>query len=214
MPRLRQTPVTAGLIAVNVAVYIATSASYSLVLQGANVPYLVQQGQWYRLFTSMFIHFSIFHIGLNMISLLIVGRLIEPALGPWRYLALYLVAGLGGAVGSYLAATPNELSAGASGAIFGLFGAYFVLARRARANTSGIVTLIGVNLAYSFLVPGIDWHDHIGGLVIGAVVAAGYGLGRGRGRREELVVDVLTIVVVCVALGLLLLLPPAVINIG
>ncbi|MGA3221613.1 MAG: rhomboid family intramembrane serine protease, partial [Acidimicrobiales bacterium] len=139
---------------------------------------------------------------------------VEPVLGKWRYLALFLVSGLGGAVGSYLFANPFDEAVGASGAIFGLFGAYFVLARRASANTSGIVVLIVINLVFSFSVPGIAWQDHVGGLVTGLVVAAGLGLARHGRHRQEVIADVAVLAATCVALGLLLLLPPGVVNLG
>jgi len=203
-------------------VFIASSASSSLICNGGNIPLLVASGQpqrfvcngglivgsgqWYRLVTSMFFHFDIIHIGLNMVSLLIIGRLVEPALGKWRYLALYLLAGFGGSVASYLAASTIELSAGASGAIFGLFGAYFILARRAALDTSWIVSLIAINLIFSFAVSGIDWHDHIGGLVTGAAVALGYGLARR--QRQRVVLSVLTVFCISAVLVVLSLLPP------
>jgi len=215
-------PITMALIAINVVMFIASSSAPSLICNGGNIPIfvasgqpqravcsgalIVGSGQYYRLFTSMFFHFDIVHIGLNMLSLLILGRLVEPALGKWRYLALYLVAGFGGSVASYLAGSPGELSAGASGAIFGLFGAYFILARRAALDTSWIISLIAINLVFSFTVSGIDWHDHVGGLITGGVVALGYGLSRR--RRQQLVMSVLMIVCVSAVLVTLSLLPP------
>jgi len=201
-----------GLIGVCVVIYIL-SQNVDLVYRweqiGGNEYYL---GQWYRLFTSIFIHYTFFHILLNMISLLIIGRLVEPVLGKWRYLAVFLVAGFGGSAACYLFTSPIAQSAGASGAIFGLFGAYFVLARRARTDTSGIVVLIAINLFYSFVVPGISWQAHLGGLITGAVLAAALGLGR-RGRRQ-LLTDIVAVAGVPVALGLLLLLPPGAVNLG
>ena len=212
LPGLLQTPVTLGLIIICVILYIASTADPNLLNETAEWGILVQNGEQYRLFTAIFFHVDFLHITLNMISLLVIGRLVEPALGKARYLALFLVSGLGGSVAAYLFANPQTASVGASGAIFGLFGAYFVIARRAAANTSGILVLIGVNIAYSFIVPGISWQAHIGGLVTGVVVAAGYGLGRG--RRQELFMDVATVAVVCAVLGVLLLLPPGVVNAG
>ncbi len=209
LPGLLQTPVTLALIAICVVLYGASTIYPNLLNDTAEWGALVDSGQAYRLFTSIFFHVDFLHITLNMISLLIIGRLVEPALGKWRYLALFLVAGLGGSVAAYLLTTPTTPSVGASGAIFGLFGAYFVLARRAAANTSGILVLIGVNLAYSFAVPGISWQAHVGGLITGVVLAAGFGLGR-RHRRQEVAMDVLMVAVVCLVLGLLLLLPPGV----
>jgi membrane associated rhomboid family serine protease len=214
LPTLRETPVTMALIAVCVVLYIASSANPNLLNDAAEAGVLVQGGQWYRLFTAIFFHLDFLHIALNMVSLLVIGRLVEPVLGKWRYLALFLVTGLGGAVASYLFANPLQEAVGASGAIFGLFGAYFVLARRASANTSGIVVLIAVNLVFSFTVPGIAWQDHVGGLVTGLVVATGLGLARHGRHRQEVIADAAVLVATCTCLGLLLLLPPGVVNLG
>ena len=215
LPTLSQVPMTMGLIAICVALYIASTADYPNLLDDTAMQGLaVQNGQWYRVFTSIFFHLNILHIGLNMVSLLIIGRLVEPILGKWRHLALFLVSGLGGSLAVFLFTNPLEPTVGASGAIFGLFGAYFVLARRARADTSGIGVLIAINLFYSFVIPDISWQDHIGGLVTGIVLAAGFGLGR-RGRgRGELVTDIAAVAGVCVVLGLLFLLPPGAVNLG
>jgi len=150
-----------------------------------------------------------------MVALWVIGRVVEPVLGTWRYIALFLLSGLGGSVASYLLSSPASASVGASGAIFGLFGAYFVLARRAAADTTGVVVLIAVNLLFSFTVSGISWQGHIGGLFTGLVLAAGFGLGRGwRGRRLELAADAGVVALVSVALALLMLLPPGVANLG
>jgi membrane associated rhomboid family serine protease len=217
MPRLSQTPVTTALIVINLLLFLAASASDTLTAKSWVYPVLMQNGgQWYRLFSSFFVTNSLLDVGLNMWCLLIIGRLIEPALGKWRFLALYLLSGLGGSVAYYLLGNPLQPAAGASGAIFGLFGAYFVLARRSSANTSGILALIGINLVFSFVIPDIAWQAHIGGLVTGLAVAGGFALAR-LGRRDqhrERTMDVLTIVVVAGVLGLFLLLPPGVVNLG
>ena len=210
---MSQTPVTTALIIINVALFVATSASDSLTANTWLFPILMRNGdQWYRLFSSFFVTNSLFDVGLNMWCLLIIGRLIEPGLGKWRYLAVYLLSGLGGSVAYYLLGNPLQPAAGASGAIFGLFGAFFVLARRSSANTSGIVALIGINLVFSFVIPNVAWQAHIGGLITGLTVAIGFALFRG--RRQEVMVDVLTVAIVSGALALLLLLPPGAINVG
>ena len=130
----------------------------------------IADGEWYRLITPMFLHASVIHIVFNMLALLSFGSLVERLLGRWRFLALYFVAGISGNVASYLLG--SQYSVGASTALFGLFGAYFVLAKRMRADTSQVVGLIAVNLVITFAVPFIDWHGHIGGLIGGAAVAA------------------------------------------
>ncbi len=198
-------PVTLVLVAVNVVLFLAAAASPAFTSSTWEVPYLVRQGQWYRLFSSFFVTNDVLDIALNMFSLYIIGRLVEPALDKWRYLALYLLSGLGGSVATYLLANGSEASAGASGAIFGLIGAFFVLARRARLNTSGIVAIIVLNLVFDFTYSGINWLAHLGGLGVGLAVAFGYGLG-GRDQRQK--AALLTVVATCVVLGLLMLLPP------
>jgi membrane associated rhomboid family serine protease len=212
--RASQAPVTMAIIAGCVVVYLISVGSPNVQYQGQEVGVLVQSGQWYRLITSIFIHYSVLHIGLDMFSLFIVGRALEPVLGWWRYAGLFLVTGFGGAIGAYLLTSPFAAEAGSSGAIFGLFGAYFVLARRARLDTSGIVTLIVINLVYSFAVPDISWQAHVGGLVTGLVVAAGFGLARSRGRRQAIIWDIGIMVVVTIALGLFLLAAPGAVNLG
>ena len=214
LPRVRQAPVTLTIIAVCVVLYLASTSDPTLLDQAAEWGIGIQQGQWWRLFTSIFFHVDILHITLDMVALLVIGRLIEPVIGPWRYTALFLLSGLGGSVAAYLLSSPQSAAVGASGAIFGLFGAYFVLARRAAADTTGILVLIAINLAFSFSVAGIAWQAHIGGLVTGVVVAAGLGLGRGRRRQVEIAADVAVIALACLALGLLMTLPPGVANLN
>jgi membrane associated rhomboid family serine protease len=201
------------LIAINLGLFLIALGSPNLADNSAAWPAVMQDGgQWYRLFTSFFVTNNWLDVALNMYCLLIIGRLIEPALGPWRYLTLYMLAGLGGSVAYYLLANPLIGAAGASGAIFGLFGGYFVLARRARQNTQSIVTLIAINLVFSFIVPDIAWQAHVGGLVIGLAVAAGFALARG--RRQELVIETLVSLCACAVLVLLMTLPPGAINLG
>lgn len=130
----------------------------------------VYDGGYYRLLTAMFLHYGIIHLLFNMWALWAIGRSLEVALGPIRYLALYLLAGLGGSVAA-LWADPNSLTAGASGALWGLFVAFFVILRRLRQNTSAIVGLLAINLFITFTLPGISWAGHLGGGVAGAVVA-------------------------------------------
>ena len=130
-------------------------------------------GQWYRLITSAFLHppglsgLGPLHIVFNMWALIVVGPALERLLGRVRFLAVYLVSALGGSVLFYLVGPPNVEALGASGAIFGLFGAWFVLARRLRLDTRQIVGLIVLNLVIWFVVPNIAWQAHVGGLMAG-----------------------------------------------
>lgn len=136
-------------------------------------PYAVAFGEHYRLLSAIFVHSGWLHLGMNMLMLWVLGRSLEEALGRVRYLTVFLVAGVGGAVASYWFNDPMSIGIGASGAIFGLFSAMFVFGREHRVNTQEIVSIIGLNLVLGFVIPGVDWHAHVGGLVVGAVVAWG-----------------------------------------
>jgi membrane associated rhomboid family serine protease len=129
----------------------------------------ISAGEFYRLVTSMFLHLGPLHLLTNMWALWVVGRTLEAVLGPIRFLVLYLVAGLGGSVAVYIFA-PYPGGAGASGAIFGLFAALFIILRRLKRDTSSLIPLLVINLAISFL-PGISLTAHVGGLITGAIVA-------------------------------------------
>lgn len=131
----------------------------------------VAEGQWYRLITSAFLHQEIWHIAMNMLGLWFLGPPLEAALGRARFLALYLLAALGGSALTYLVAVPGQASLGASGAIFGLFGATAVLMRRMRYDMRPILVLLAINLVFTFTWANIAWEAHIGGLVVGAVIA-------------------------------------------
>jgi membrane associated rhomboid family serine protease len=132
----------------------------------------VAHGDYYRLVTSQFLHFGIVHLGLNMFVLALVGPQLEQVLGRLRFVTLYLLAGIGGGVATYAFGSTSEIAAGASGAIFGLFGAYYAIARRFRADTGPIVLTIVINVVFSLSVPHIDIRAHLGGLVTGAVLGA------------------------------------------
>ena len=160
----------------------------------------VGAGEYYRLFTAMFLHYGVLHLGLNMWALWMLGRQLEYALGPVRFLALYLISGLGGNVAVYLFARPNAATVGASTAIFGLFGAFLPVLRRLGRDTSALLPVLAVNLVFTFLVPGISIAGHLGGLATGVVI--GFGLAYAPQRSRTAIQ-----VAVCVAyLALLLLL--------
>ncbi len=151
-------------------------------------------GQWYRLVTSAFLHVNILHIAMNMYVLYIIAPVIERFLGHARFLILYVLAGLGGSVASFAFSSPNTASVGASGAIFGLMGALLIMARRTHANISQAMSLIGLNLVFGFLVPGIDWRAHLGGLFVGFAVAAIFGYAPRRNRVAVQAAGVIVIV--------------------
>lgn len=175
--------VTLALIAINVVVYLVEMTQAGVELRLAMVPAAVAQGEYYRLLTSAFVHASVLHIAFNMFALYIVGIQLEPILGTGRYLALYLLSALGGSVLFYLVGPPFEAAVGASGAIFGLFGALLVVARRVHANVRPVLFLIGLNLVLSFSLPGIAWQAHIGGLLTGTGLAAVFAYAPTRLRR-------------------------------
>ncbi|CAL9514734.1 Rhomboid protease GlpG [Streptomyces sp. enrichment culture] len=192
-PRL----LTKILVGLNVAFYLVQlavgdrfTARFELIGQ-AYVPLLgsvegVAGGQWYRLLTAMFLHGSTVHIIFNMLSLWWIGGPLEQALGRARYLALYVLSGLAGSALTYLIAAPNQPSLGASGAVFGLFGATAVLMRRLRYDMRPVIALLAINLIFTFS-PGfnIAWQAHVGGLVAGVVI--GYGMVHAPRERRALV---------------------------
>src|SRR5262245_33528408 len=164
------------------------------------VPCGVAEGEFYRLFTYMFLHYGLVHLITNMFSLLILGRALEAALGPLRFTVLYLVAGLGGGVACYVF-TPAGPTAGASGAIFGLFAALFVVLRRLGRDTTAFIPLLVINVLISF-APGISLAGHLGGLVTGAAIAVAMAYAPSKSRK---------LVTALVVAGLLLLMGAAVI---
>ncbi|HEX9034184.1 MAG TPA: rhomboid family intramembrane serine protease [Streptosporangiaceae bacterium] len=180
------------LIALNVVMYIAEIAYPKVIDYGQMVGKAydlklnelvgVAHGEWYRMISSAFLHyplsggvFGILHILFNMYALYIVGPALEHMLGHLRFVAVYLVSALGGAALFYFLARPYAPAIGASGAIFGLFGAWFVLSKRLRLDARMIVSLIVINLVISFVGASfIAWQDHIGGLIAGAALTAAY----------------------------------------
>ena len=180
--------VTWGLILANVIVFVADLASqgggFSIMggsgeLLAAGLVYgpAVADGEWYRLVTSMFLHLGLLHLAFNMYALYLFGPLLEQLYGHIDYLIIYFLCGIGGSVMTILF-TPDSAAAGASGAIFGLFGLAFMVSRRrhlllgpqARAMLSQAGALLLVNLVFTFAIPGISWTGHIGGLLIGALI--------------------------------------------
>ncbi|MEV5432336.1 rhomboid family intramembrane serine protease [Streptomyces sp. NPDC052701] len=191
-PRL----VTKILLVVNLAVFIAVQVQRPLlgdlylVSAWPPAPFMptegVAGGEWYRMVTSVFTHDAPWHIGFNMLSLWWLGGPLEAVLGRARYLALYLVSGLAGSALAYLLASPTTATLGASGAIFGLFGATAVLVRRLNDDMRPIIALLVINLVFTFS-PGfnISWQAHIGGLVAGVVV--GYAMVHAPRERRALI---------------------------
>ncbi len=204
--------VTQVLIGVNVAIFLLTTLTGTGLLAGGNPSELfrrlamvpltefngftvpgtvgegVANGGYYRLLTAMFLHYGIVHIALNMLCLYQLGPYVERSLGRLRFIGLYVLSGLGGSALSYSGIAGGSRfvqAAGASGAVFGLFAAFFVLERKRGGNVGGIALTIGINLYISFSVSFIDWRGHVGGLITGGLLAAAL-VYAPRGNRRSL----------------------------
>jgi len=165
--------VTYTLIALTVAIFLLQLIPGSGVTQAlVYYPPLTASEPW-RMITSAFLHSpsSIFHVGFNMFTLFIFGRVLELPLGRARFISLYLISALGGSVAVLLIA-PGSVVLGASGAIFGVVAAFFVIQRRMGVNNRGLLIIVVINLVAGF-IPGlnISWQAHVGGLVTGALLA-------------------------------------------
>ncbi|ORB64702.1 rhomboid family intramembrane serine protease [Mycolicibacterium tusciae] len=166
--------VTYVLIGINVVMFVLQTMSSELERALVLFAPAVADGEWYRLLTSAFLHYGPMHIVFNMWALYVIGPPLEIALGRLRFSSLYLMSALGGSVVVYLLSTLGGQTAGASGAVFGLFGATFVVGRRLNMDTRWVIGLIAINLVITFVVPNISWQGHLGGLVTGAAIAAAY----------------------------------------
>jgi len=211
--------VTWTLVAINVAVFLVAWVRPGIVNDLAlfgYAPYVpggplhgIAAGEWYRLITSAFVvpgaglsGLGFVDILFNMWALIFVGPALEGLLGRARFLAVYLLSAAGGAVMYYYLVPPDHLAAGASGAIYGLFGAWFVVSRRLRADTRGIVALIAINLVISFVWHAIAWQAHIGGLLTGALLTAAYAYAPRRNRAAfQIGATVLVVVIIAIAVA-------------
>lgn len=209
-------PATIALIAINVVVYLIeigggggglNNPSESIVFHYGLAAPFVAEGEVYRLVTAGFLHASLLHIGFNMLLLFFLGRLLEPALGTARFLVLYFASLLAGSLGA-LILEPNSIGIGASGAIFGLAGATFVIARGRgmEALASQIGFLIIINLVFSFSAANISIGAHIGGLIGGVICALAIVAGEkgmlGPNRRAVEMAAMIAVGVVSVAASL------------
>lgn len=190
--------VTFAIIGICAVVWLLELAAPKFADQVALVPALAETQPW-RFVTSAFAHDRtfVFHILFNMYALFIVGSYLEPLVGRLRYAATYLIAALGGSVVFLLFAsppTPTQMAAGqgglwytslvgASGAVFGLFGALLVLNRRLGRSSAGMYATLAINAVLGFTIPGIAWQAHLGGFLTGAACAAVIAYA-GRSRRD------------------------------
>lgn len=171
-------PVTKSLIGINIAVYLAGLLFPGVFQHFAFAPILGYFQPW-RFLSTAFLHNGVLHIVLNMYALWIAGHVLERFLGWWRYLALYLLSALGGSVLVLLFAGNTtsawvQATVGASGAIFGIFGAIVVIQRRLGGDATQIVGIIVINMILSFIVPNISWVGHLGGLLTGVIVGLSF----------------------------------------
>jgi membrane associated rhomboid family serine protease len=175
--------VTVALIAVNVAMFVVTAVASALAGNNplnnyadtlwdelAQRPMDVRAGEWWRVLTAAFEHVGVLHLVLNMLALLVFGSELERAVGRWRFLGLYVVSLLGGALAIQLFGAPDVPTAGASTAIYGLLGGLGVLLLAGRQSLRGLMTLLVINILISVLVPNISLVGHIGGFLGGALV--------------------------------------------
>lgn len=182
--KIKTATLTEILIGINIIMFLLTTlidftGGDAWILLGAKINVLIGMGQVWRLLTAMFLHAGIMHLIFNMMALYILGRDIERFYGPRKYLFIYFISGLVGSAFSFLL-VPNT-SVGASGAIFGLFGAnlylYFVNPQAyKRIFGTDFLILIGINLVISFVRPNIDVVGHIAGLITGFIAAFGVGI--------------------------------------
>jgi len=172
--------VTAGLLVANVVMHVLVQQDPWLLARFGNRRTAIVAGQYYRLLTTAFVHVSWTHLAVNCLSLAFLGMLVESILGRARFITLYLLCALGGSVAT-LVAGPSS-TAGASGAVFGVMGAAWILLRRRGLDTGPLVGVIAVNLLVSLAMPQIDWVAHVGGLVTGIVIAGGFGWAESRSR--------------------------------
>ncbi|PZF15565.1 rhomboid family intramembrane serine protease [Curtobacterium sp. MCPF17_011] len=174
---------TVVLIAVSVVVWLLDRVSGGFLSQWLAYNSALLPTQPWRIVTVLFVHSTFLHLAFNMWALLIFGRMLENMLGTWRFLALFSIAGVGGSVlVTFLA--PGTWVVGASGAIFGLFAAFFVLQRSLGNNAVSLLVVIGLNLVIGFL-PGtnISWQAHVGGIIAGFVT--GFVFARTRNVRQR-----------------------------
>ena len=193
-------PVTSALLIINVLVWLAQISPIGLEItyEFFFAPLLAMSEPW-RMLSSGFVHdwTGPLHILFNSYAIWIFGRQLEPMLGPLRFLVLYLTSIVGGSVAVLWLSDPVVPVVGASGALFGLMAAFFVIIRETGGNASQLFGLIAINFALGFFVSGISWEGHLGGMVTGLLIAFVYAKTR---RPKQLGLQVLGIALVWVAI--------------
>ena len=177
LARAARAPITSALLIVNVLIWLGqiSPLGYLFTNQFFFAPVLAAFEPW-RMLTAGFVHdwSGPMHILFNSYAIWIFGRALEPLLGTVRFLVLYLTSIVGGSLAVMWLSDPQIPVVGASGALFGLMGAYFVVIRSLGGNASQIFILVGINFALGLFVPGISWEGHLGGLVTGLIIAGIY----------------------------------------
>ncbi|WP_125761030.1 rhomboid family intramembrane serine protease [Companilactobacillus hulinensis] len=200
--------VTWFLLILTLGVFVAETISggsenvNTLVLFGAKTNNLVQEGQWWRLITPMFVHIGVLHILMNGFTIYYVGQILEPMVGHVRFLVIYLISGVTGNLASFAFGSNNAISAGASTSLFGMFAAFLALAVIYKENRflgelgKSFLGLIAINLLLDLTMSGIDIWGHLGGAVGGFLVGLAAGLPGI--KRPKLIFRVLALVIIAV----------------
>jgi membrane associated rhomboid family serine protease len=213
MARLKsdQPRITISLIMINLVIWLLQVIPGSTVTTTMFYAPLLTVLEPWRMITAGFVHSpdSFWHILINIYSIYIFGRIIEPMLGPSRFLALYIISIFGGSAAVLWLSEPVIPVVGASGAFFGLMGAYLIMLRAIGDNSGLLVGLIAVNLAFGFIVPGISWQGHLGGLLAGMAVTGVYARTRYKsGLAQKIqVLGVVGLIVLITVAGVIFRLP-------
>ena len=171
IPNQKNTPVTKFLSISLIAIFLLQELTGTLLVKSfALFAPLVTSGEWWRLITAGFLHGSILHLIFNVYILWVIGSQLESIVRNIKFIIIYFVSLLGGSLASYLFSPFGSYSIGASGAIFGLMGAMLVVGRKRNLDISQITTLVAINVVIGFVLSGIDWRAHLGGLAAGAVI--------------------------------------------
>jgi membrane associated rhomboid family serine protease len=203
--RAKKTPVTSLLLAINVLIWLGQISPLGSLFTNTMfyAPLFTPFEPW-RMITAGFVHdwSSPWHILLNSYAIWIFGQQLEPLLGKLRFFALYMVSIFGGSVAVLWLSNPQTPVVGASGALFGLMGAFFVIIRTMGGNTTQIFLLIAINFSMGLFVSGISWEGHLGGLVTGLAIAGVYANTRNRNQKFAQFLGVILIVAALTVLTL------------
>lgn len=198
-PRQTTNPVTFWIIGITAVVFVLQFIIQPLTGWLMYNPLLANEA--WRIVTVALVHStgSLFHFALNMLSLWMIGRVLEPLIGSRRFLALYVLSTIGGSAAVTLLA-PTTSVIGASGAIFGLMGALLVIARRLGSDVTGMLVVLGINLVLGFTLSGVSWQAHVGGLIVGVLVGWIYSRTRNPSQQTIQIVYLVGLGIVLVGL--------------